>query len=90
LVDVPIRVVIPAKIDTKLSGIMRRDVDAPMRAAIADMIGRNMMTTGVLFVKAEVAKTAIKVRINVIIGRLSYELTSAFVGPSSAPVWNRP
>jgi hypothetical protein len=55
-------------IETKLSGIIKRDVEVPMRAAIADIIGRNIITTGVLFVKALVRNTAAKAASSVGVG----------------------
>jgi len=61
----------PANTLTKLKGIIIFEGEAPMRAAMALMTGKNMITIGVLLMNALVMKTAKKALTNVTNGRLS-------------------
>ena len=90
LVDDPIRVVIPAKIQIKLSGIKYRDAAVRVRPAIAVNTGMNITTTGVLFMNMDTIKATEKTMANVRFGRLTKALLIRKIGPSNAPVWNMP
>ena len=59
-VEEPMPVVIPPKIEAKLSGIKKRLTGIPMRSVNALMIGMKMTTTGVLLRTLETTATGIR------------------------------
>ena len=90
LVDDPIRVVMPAKMQMKLSGIIYREAERRSREDIADSMGINMTTTGVLFINIDTAKATPNTNVSVRLGERSRALLILMIGPSKAPVWNMP
>lgn len=90
LVEDPIKVVIPARIQMKLSGIIYLEAARRKREDIADKIGINITTTGVLFINMETPKAIPKTAAKVRRGARSSALLMVIIGPSRAPVWNMP
>ena len=90
LVEDPINVVIPARIEINESGIIKREALVPSRAAIAAITGINITTTGVLFMNIDTAKATPKTINKVMRGDLSRDAFILTIGPSRAPVWNIP
>ena len=80
-------VVMPPRIAAKLSGIINRPADQPMRIARVCMIGMNITTTGVLFRNALVIRIAAKPPATLRVGRRFDRRTKAFDAPVKAPVW---
>ena len=66
------------------------DVECLKRRAIADIIGINITTTGVLFMNIETENANMKTIDRVRLGELSNALFIRSIGPSNAPVWNNP
>jgi hypothetical protein len=66
------------------------DVECLKRRAIADIIGINITTTGVLFMNIETENANMKTIDRVRLGELSNSLFIRSIVPSNAPVWNNP
>ncbi len=86
LVEDPIKVVMPPKIDAKLSGISSRLTGIPIRSAKALIIGINIMTTGVLLRTLETMATGIRLMIKPRRALPPLSWCSVVATPSSAPV----
>ena len=90
LVDDPMSVVIPPKIQMKLRDIISRGAVIPALVAIVANIGMVMRTTGVLFKNALVIMASIRINPTARRGDLFARLLNFSVIPSSAPDWNNP
>ena len=88
--DDPISVVMPPRMQMKLSGIITRWGSVPRLAAMVAIMGMKMTTTGVLLRKALAAPAASSPTRRAVPRRCRPSRVMVRAGSASAPVWNSP